>query len=143
MASEDSLRASSSTGENITPITSSASEHSGAAPAAGSTHRVYAVRQTASSVPVQQGISISVSWESGAHGIRRGGDPSPKRKLEEFKPTVDRDENGFPIYFDPSLNPNGTQWRRLSDGKFAKRPLQHVPGGRYWNMPLPPGYSAS
>ena len=103
MASEsDSLRASSTTGETFTPLTTSSSSDSGAAAAAGY-HRVGMVRQsTAASVPVQPCINISIDVPNrrplGGTTVRPS--QSPKRPAEEFKPTTAKDENGFIIYYD-------------------------------------------
>ena len=150
MASEsDSLRASSTTGETFTPLTSSTSDDSGAATASG-VHRVGMIRQSAAaSVPVQPSLNITIDLHECRYppanttvkNRTTGGDTSqsPKRDREEFKPTAARDENGFLIYYDATLS---TKWRSLKSGQVVKTPLEHREGGKYFMLPLPPGYSA-
>ena len=150
MASEsDSLRASSTTGEVFTPITSSTSDDSAAATAGSAhVHRVGMTRQSAAaSVPVQPSVSITFDIPERRGPLvhhkskATGGDksPSPKRNLEEYKPTVARDDNGFLIYYDASLS---TKWRNLKNGQSARAPFDHRPGGKYFSLPLPPNYIA-
>ena len=138
----DTLRASSS---SFTPFTTS-SDASAPSNGQAGTHRVNTVRQTERGIstpvpmlPTEITIEVPRARYPPANAGTRSS-PSPKRALEQYKPTVSRDDKGFIIYYDPSLS---GQWRRIKRGYTARAPAEHRPGGRYFLLPPPPNYSAS
>ena len=62
---------------------------------------------------------------------------SPKRALEEYKPTVAIDSGGFVIFYDPRVP---SKWRNMITGRFARAPPDHQPGGCFYHLLAPPEY---
>ena len=137
----DSLQASSTSAEALKTITGTSSESGGTATAAYGGHRVNMVRQTsATSVPITPSISITVDVPVRRNPQNVESNPDGRgNPLPEYKPTVARCANGFQIYYDSS---SGSLWRDLRTGRFAKPPAEHKPGGRFYPLPIRPGYDA-
>ena len=139
MASEsDSLFASSSTGmESVTPITSSSDQGSTAPAPASGTYKINMLRRKSGSrstpvapvvtvLNIEQPVSGKAKAKSKAQAKPKSPiirTASPKRTLEEYKPTVSMDSGGFFIFYDP--RGRGSQWRNVMNGMFAKAPPEH------------------